>query len=104
MREPGSSGVRSGRENSYFIKQLIRGRNNATGTVTLTASTTTTTVTRTGGNVSAQEFLFPKTANAAAELAAGGMYVSSITATGFVVTHANNAQVDRTFSYVVLGG
>ena len=51
----------------------------------------------------AQVFLFPKTAHAAAELAAGGCYVSAVAAGTFTLTHANNAQTDRTFAYVCLG-
>jgi hypothetical protein len=47
--------------------------------------------------------LFPRTAHAAAELAAGGCYVSAVGSGSFTLTHANNAQTDRTFSYVCLG-
>jgi hypothetical protein len=43
----------------------------------------------------------PLTAHAATELAT--MYVSARTQGGFTLTHANNAQVDRTFAYLRLG-
>ena len=43
------------------------------------------------------------TANAAAEVGAGGMYVSAQGDGSFTVTHANNAQADRTFDYTVTG-
>ena len=85
------------------INQLILGNLNNTATVTLTANAATTTVTnsRIGAN-SFIEFM-PTTANAATEKAAGTMYVSSRTKGSFVITHANNAQTDRTFAYVHIG-
>jgi len=85
------------------IRQLIQGRNNANGTVTLTANTTTTTVTQSTINKDAGVFLFPTTANAAAAIATT---YANVAATGgaFTLTPANNAQTDRTFYYVVLGG
>lgn len=85
------------------INQLILGNSNNIGTVTLTASAASTTVlnSRVGGS----SFIgfMPTTANAATELAAGTMYVSSRTKGEFVITHANNAQADRTFTYVHIG-
>lgn len=92
------------------INQLIAGRSNASDTVTLTASTTTTTITSAANpniNENAQVFLFPKTASAAAELAAGTIYatVSRIAGVNTVtITHANSASTDRTFAYLVIGG
>ncbi len=103
MREP-NIGALSERDTTFFLQQLIRGRSNATGTVTLTASQATTTVTTANGNDNAQVLLFPTTANAAAELAAGTAYVSTVAAASFIVTHANNSQTDRTFGYLVIGG
>lgn len=91
------------REVSQAIKDLTEGRSNANGTVTLTAGTTTTTVTKSTINANAGVFLSPKTANAAAALAT--TYVNVAAAGGsFVITHANNAQTDRTFYYLVNGG
>ena len=85
------------------IRQLIEGRNNANGEITLTANAASTTIAKTTINGQAGFFMFPKTANAAAELAAGTCY-GVVTAGQVVITHANNAQTDRTFYYVVLGG
>jgi hypothetical protein len=85
------------------IRQLMQGRSNAAGSVTLTASVGSTTVTAPNCAPSSQIFLFPRTAHAAAELAAGGCYVSAVAGGAFTVTHANNAQNDRIFSYVCLG-
>jgi hypothetical protein len=38
-----------------------------------------------------------------AEIGNGTMYIGAINNGSFVVTHANNAQADRTFLYVALG-
>ena len=76
---------------------------NAVGTVTLTASAATTTVVN---NLMAPDmaiFFVPTTANAAAEIGAGTMYLSTRDSGSFVLTHANNGQTDRTFLYVTLG-
>jgi hypothetical protein len=93
------------------IQQLAAGRSNAAGIVTLLASTSTTTVSpansvNNGAQAVAPQsavLLFPKTAHAAAELAAGGCYVSAVGKQTFTVTHANNAQADRTFFYLAVG-
>lgn len=92
------------------LAQAFAGRSNATGIVTLKASATSTTVNPTDAtnpgaqNVSPNSriFLFPTTAHAAAELAAGGCFiaVANISKQQFIITHANNAQADRTFFYV----
>jgi len=85
------------------LNQIILGNLNNSATVTLTAGTTTTTVSN--SRVGASSFIefMPTTANAAAEKAAGTMYVSSRTKGEFVITHANNAQADRTFTYIHVG-
>ena len=85
------------------IRQLMQGRSNAAGTVTLAAGAASTAVVAPNCAPTAQVFLFPKTAHAAAEIAAGGCYVSAVAAGTFAVTHANNTQTDRTFAYVCLG-
>lgn len=91
------------REVSQAIKDLTEGRSNATGTVTLTANTTTTTVTKSTINANAGVFLFPTTANAAAALATTYATIAALGGS-FTITHANNAQTDRTFYYIVIGG
>lgn len=90
------------RDKNFAINQLIAGRSNAVGTVTLAAGTTTTTVAWRNGNGAAVPLLVPKTANAAAALAT--TYCATVTGAGFVLTHVNNAQTDRTFGFVLLGG
>lgn len=89
------------------IRDLIRGRSNATGTVTLTANATSTTIVGPNVNENAQVFFSPATANAAAEIGNGTMYasISRISGTPTVtITHANAASTDRTFGYIVIGG
>ncbi len=83
------------------LQQLAAGRSNATGSVTLAANTTTTTVTPINCAAGSAVFLCPTTANAAAALST--TYVSTVAKQSFTLTHANNAQVDRTFYYVCLG-
>jgi hypothetical protein len=85
------------------VRQLMQGRSNAAGSLTLAPGAASTTVSAPNCAAGAQVFLFPRTAHAAAELAAGGCFVSQIGSGSFTLTHANNAQADRTFSYVCLG-
>ena len=85
------------------VRELFQGRSNAVGVVTLEDGAASTTVTAINCGAESKVFLTPTTANAAAEVGAGTMYVSSVASQAFVITHANNAQTDRTFYYVVLG-
>ena len=88
---------------SQAINELFQGRSHAVGTFTITPSTTTTTVTSdTSGDESAI-LLCPLTANAAAALATTYILATNIKNGSFIVTHANNAQTDRTFRYVAIG-
>lgn len=83
------------------VNNILRGKLNNTGTVTLTPSAITTTITdnRIGG--SSTIHLQPTTANAAAALAT--TYPSTPGAGTVVINHANDAQVDKTFLYAILG-
>jgi len=87
------------------LQQLRNGKMEIVGELTLTAGAASTAVTDI--RVSPQSVIVwhPRTANAAAELAAGTMYVTDANMGNgtFTVTHANNAQVDRTFRFAVLG-
>lgn len=90
----------------YEVLQQVRnGKLEIVGELTLTAGAASTAVTDI--RVSPQSVIVwhPRTANAAAELAAGTMYVTDANMGNgtFTVTHANNAQVDRTFRFAVLG-
>ena len=92
-----------GREIALIVNNILDGKINATGTVTLTASTASTAVTENRAGSDSVILFMPTTANAAAEQAAGGMYVSSRGKQTFTITHANNTQSDRTFDYIVIG-
>lgn len=87
------------------LHSLRLGKIEATGSITLTANAATTTLSRLGLSPQTVVHFDPVTANAAAELAAGTMYVLTANRSNdsFVITHANNAQADRTFSYTALG-
>ena len=85
------------------VNEILKGRGNQTGTVTLTENAASTTVTDNLFAADMNPAWTPTTANAAAELGAGTMYVSSRTNGSFVITHANNAQTDRTFLYLRAG-
>lgn len=86
---------------SIAIQQLFQGRSYAVGTVTLAAGATSTTVAAPNCAAASQVFMFPTTANGAAALAS--TFISSVGQQTFTISHANNAQVDRTFAYVALG-
>ena len=91
------------RETSQVVNNLLDGKSNNTGTFTCTASAATTAVTDFRAGKSSIILLMPQTANAAAEVGNGTIYVSTRAKQSFTVTHANNAQTDRTFEYVVIG-
>lgn len=85
------------------IQQLGAGRSNAVGTVTLTVSVATTTVTDNNVAVGSVPILVPTTANAAAEVGNGTMYISAVANKSFTITHANSATTGRTFLYAIVG-
>ena len=83
------------------IRQLQQGRSNALVQATLTAGTTTTTVTAPNCGTGSAPLPIAMTANAAAALAT--MYCSTVNNGSFVINHANNGQVDRTFRFATIG-
>ena len=106
MAAPRYPGFRSGEpepERLEKLNNILRGKlNNSTnGTVTLTANAASTTLTDPLITPVSVIPIHPTTANAAGALAT--TYVSSQTNGSAVLTHANNAQADKTFRYVVLG-
>jgi hypothetical protein len=88
---------------AFMLRQLAEGRSNAVGTFTLSASAGSTTITAKTCGIGSTVLCFPATTNAAAEWKNGTMYIGTVSAGSFVVTHANNAQTDRTFMYVAIG-
>lgn len=85
------------------VRQLIQGRDDACGSVTLTANVATTTVSAPNCAAGAAIFTEPKTLNAAAEKGNGTMFISGVANQSFTITHANNAQTDRTFFWTARG-
>ena len=89
------------------IRQLVKsiefamsGKLNCTGELTLTANAASTAVTNNNVNENSVILITPTTANAAAAVAT--TYITPASGS-FTVTHANNAQTDRVFKYVVIG-
>jgi hypothetical protein len=85
------------------IQQLAAGRSNAVGTVTLTLGAATTVVTDKNCAIGSTPLLTPTTANAAAEVGNGTMYISAVVNGSFTITHANSTITGRTFSYAIHG-
>lgn len=85
------------------VNRTVNGKINVTLSVTLVQGASTTTIY--DARVSAFSALSwnPTTLHAAAEIAAGGFYVSSQQNGQFTLTHANNAIRDRTFTFAILG-
>lgn len=81
------------------IRELYEGRSNACGSFTVTESAATTVVTAPNCSPDSKVFLQATTANAAAEVGSGTIYVSAVAQGSFTVTHANSATAGRTFYY-----
>ena len=103
-----SGNVPSPNETNLFrivrgIRDLFEGRRNTTGTFTLAPSATATTVAHANFGIASTPLFVPLTANAAAEIGNGTLYVSARAQNSFTLTHANNAQADRTFAFSIDG-
>lgn len=86
------------------INQLVEGRGNNVGDVTLRAGFTTTVVDFQNCSLDCRVFLEPQTANAAAALATTYILRADILNGQFTITHANAGSIDRTFSFLCIGG
>lgn len=97
--------VRVLRQLSLVIGNILVGKVNNTGVVVLTPSAAQTTVIDERMTLNSVLYFDPMSANAAAELMAGTMYVLKDDRSHgqFIVTHANNTQTDRTFRYEIKG-
>jgi hypothetical protein len=84
-----------------WMHEAHQGHLGNTGNLTLSTSVGSTTVVdfRVGPN--SVIGLMPTTPNAAAALAT--TYISSRSAEGFTITHANTSTADRVFAYSILG-
>lgn len=90
----------------YEVLQQIRsGKLEVVAELTLTPNVASTTITDI--RISPQSVILwhPRTANAAAEMANGTMYITDagMSNGSAVVTHANNAQADRSFRLAIIG-
>jgi len=83
------------------IEALLHGRANNKGAITLTANVATTTVNNAAFESAMIPVFTPLTANAAAEM--DGMYISARTNGQFTITHANDANTDKSFEYIFVG-
>lgn len=85
--------------------QVRRGKLECVGEVTLTINVATTVINRKGLSNQTVVIFDPKTANAAAELYGGTMYVLTANrgTDSWTITHANNANADRTFQFAAIG-
>ena len=87
------------------LHALRLGKMECTGEITLTANAATTVLNRVGLSPQSVVHFDPKTANAATELYGATMYVLTANRTNdiWTITHANNANADRTFQYTAIG-
>jgi hypothetical protein len=94
---------------AMVVNSIMQGRTNNYGTVTLTANAASTTVNLAAGRLSTASVILlePRTANASAEIGAGTIYITAanhdVANNRFVITHANNAQVDREYGLCIIG-
>lgn len=91
------------RQAAAWMAEINKGHMSNVGILTLQAGQSSTVVVddRTGPN-SFISFM-PRTANAAAEIRNGTLYVTAQAKQTFTVAHSNNAQTDRTYIYTILG-
>lgn len=94
---------------AQVVNAVMRGRTNNVGMLTLTAGVTSTVVQLAKGVLSKDSALLfdPLTAHAATEIYGATMYVTSanrdVTNARFTITHANTADSDKIFRYIVVG-
>ncbi|MFZ5789779.1 MAG: hypothetical protein ACOY3L_03675 [Pseudomonadota bacterium] len=85
------------------INRMLGGALNVTKDVTLAANAATTTVSDPRIGVASFVGLMPLSANAAAELGAGTLWLDPPGKQSVVIHHASNAQADRSFRLLVIG-
>lgn len=88
---------------ALYLREAHQGHLANVGNVTLGTGTAATVVTDFRVGPGSFVGFTPTTANAAQELGAGTMYLSSRSAEAFTIAHANSITADRTFVYCVLG-
>ena len=87
------------------LHSMRLGKIECTGEITLTANAATTVLNRKGLSPQSVVHFDPKTANAATELYGATMYVLTANRANdaWTITHANNANADKTFQYTAIG-
>lgn len=88
---------------NWIFQRDNPGKLNCTGTMTLQPGQAGTTVSDSRTTAGSFIGLAPLTANAAAEIAAGTLFVATRASGSFTLTHANSGLSDRSFAYVVIG-
>lgn len=83
------------------INNVLSGKLNNWGEVTLDANTTSTDLDDIRIGINSVVILQPTTSNAAAAITT--TYVGTPGDGSVTITHANNAQTDKTFKYVIIG-
>ena len=96
---------RFGRQLGEGVGALFQGKMNVTASLTLTANAASSTLTDARLSPNSVVLWDAMTANAAAELGNGTIYVTSANRNkgAWTVTHANAASTDRTFRVLILG-
>lgn len=96
---------RHGRETAAAVILAMQGKVNAVADFTCTAGAASTVFTDPRLTVNSAVLFDPVTANAAAELAAGTLYVLTANRNSetWTVTHANAVSTDRTFKVLIIG-
>ncbi len=86
------------------LNLVLQGKLNAALDVTLTANAASTTIEDPRiGYTSTVVPAMARTAQAAAELASGNLYVDTLISGSCVVHHSNNAQTDRVIRFLIIG-
>lgn len=88
-----------------WVDQIRQGKMDCVTEITLTANAATTTFADKRLSPQSVVTFDPRTANAATELYGATMYVLTANrgSQSWTITHANNAQTDRTFSVSIIG-
>lgn len=95
----------NGRRLYEVVSRIMAGKIDAVTELTLTANSATTTFNYVGLSPQSVVVFDPKTANAATEFHGGTMYALTANRGNdqWTITHANNAQTDRTFQVLIMG-
>lgn len=91
------------RKLAFTINLILSGKLNGFIDFTLTANAASSTLTDARVGYYSTILLMPQTANAAAALATTYIAQATMKSGSCVITHANNAQVDKSFRILIIG-